>query len=77
METCYKMIRTELLQSLPLRSNGFDIEPELTVKLAKTHACIYEVAVSYNARDYSEGKKIGWRDGFQAICCIVRYSLWK
>lgn len=76
METCYKVVRADLLKSLRLRSNGFDIEPELTAKLAKRHARIYEVPISYSGRDYSEGKKIGWRDGFQALWCIVRYRLW-
>jgi glycosyltransferase involved in cell wall biosynthesis len=73
METCYKVCRTELLQSLPLRSNGFDIEPELTAKLAKARARIYEVPISYSGRDYSEGKKISWRDGVRALWCIVRF----
>lgn len=73
METCYKVCRTELLQSLPLRSNGFDIEPELTAKLAKRHARIYEVPISYSGRDYTEGKKIGWKDGVRALWCIVRF----
>jgi glycosyltransferase involved in cell wall biosynthesis len=76
METCYKVCRTELLQSLPLRSNGFDIEPELTAKLAKARARIYEVPISYSGRDYSEGKKIGWKDGVRALWCIVRFRFW-
>lgn len=76
METCYKVCRTELLQSLPLRSNGFDIEPELTAKLAKKRARIYEVPISYSGRDYSEGKKIGWKDGVRALWCIVRFRFW-
>lgn len=75
METCYKVVKTDLLQSLNLRSNGFEIEPELTAKLAKKHAHIYEVPISYSGRDYSEGKKIGWRDGVRALWAISRYRL--
>jgi hypothetical protein len=75
METCYKVVRTELLQSLPLRANRFDLEPELTALLASARARIYEVPISYSGRDYSEGKKIGWRDGVQAISCIVKCRL--
>jgi glycosyltransferase involved in cell wall biosynthesis len=75
METCYKVCRTELLQSLKLRSNHFDIEPELTAKFAKRRARIYEVPISYSGRDYTEGKKIGWKDGVHALGCIVRYRL--
>jgi glycosyltransferase involved in cell wall biosynthesis len=73
METCYKVCRTELLQSLKLRSNTFDVEPELTAKLARRRARIYEVPISYSGRDYSEGKKIGWRDGFRALWCIAKF----
>jgi len=73
METCYKVARTELLQSLGLRSNRFELEPELTAKLAKAAARIYEVPISYSGRDYAEGKKIGWRDGVQAIWCIFKF----
>jgi len=72
METCYKAVRTELLQSLTLRSNGFDIEPELTIKLAKARARIYEVPISYGGRGYSEGKKIDWKDGVRALYSIIR-----
>jgi glycosyltransferase involved in cell wall biosynthesis len=75
METCYKVVRTDLLQSLPLRANRFDLEPELTALLASVRARIYEVPISYSGRDYSEGKKIGWKDGVQAISCIVRCRL--
>ena len=75
METCYKVVRTDLLQSLNLRSNGFEIEPELTAKLAKAHARIYEVPISYYGRDYSEGKKIGWRDGVRALWAITRFRV--
>jgi glycosyltransferase involved in cell wall biosynthesis len=73
METCYKVSRTDLLQSLRLRSNGFEIEPELTAKFARRRARIYEVPISYSGRDYSEGKKIGWKDGVKALWYIMRY----
>ncbi len=72
METCYKMVRTELLQSLPLSAQRFGIEPELTARLAQAHARIYELPVSYNGRSYSEGKKISWKDGFAALWYIFR-----
>jgi len=73
METCYKVCRTEVLQSLTLRSDGFDIEPELTAKLARARCRIYEVPISYSGRNYSEGKKIRWQDGVQALWTILRY----
>jgi glycosyltransferase involved in cell wall biosynthesis len=78
METCYKMVRTDLLQSLPLQAERFDLEPELTALLAKAGARIYEVSISYSGRDYSEGKKITWRDGFHAIWAIftARFRRW-
>ncbi|MBI4906413.1 MAG: glycosyltransferase [Acidobacteria bacterium] len=75
METCYKAFRTALVQSIPLRSNRFGIEPELTIKLAKREARIYEVPVSYHGRTYAEGKKIGLRDAFAAVAVILRYWL--
>jgi glycosyltransferase involved in cell wall biosynthesis len=75
METCYKMVRTELLQSLPLSANRFGIEPELTARLAQAHAIIYELPISYHGRSYSEGKKINWKDGFAAIWYILRSNL--
>jgi len=74
METCYKAVRTDLLQSLPLVSNDFRLEPELTIKLAKREARIFEVPISYSGRTYQEGKKIGWRDGFRALGAILRFS---
>jgi len=73
METCYKVVRTPLLKSLELRANKFDIEPELTAKLAHASARFYEVPISYAGRDYSEGKKIGWKDGVHALWAILRY----
>ena len=75
METCYKVVRTPLLKSLSLRANKFDIEPELTAKLARARARFYEVPISYAGRDYSEGKKIGWKDGVHAMWAICRYNL--
>ena len=75
METCYKLMRTALAQSLTLRANGFDIEPELTLKLAKAGARIYEVPISYSGRSYAEGKKINWKDGVKALYSIVRYRI--
>ncbi len=75
METCYKVFRREILQGLTLRSDRFGIEPELTAKVARTPARIYEVPISYHGRTYAEGKKIGWRDGFAAIWAILRYNL--
>jgi glycosyltransferase involved in cell wall biosynthesis len=74
METCYKMIRADLLKSIPLESSTFDVEPELAIKLAKRGARIFEVPISYSGRTYGEGKKIGWRDGLRALWAILRYS---
>lgn len=74
METCYKVFRRTLVQDLQLEEDRFGIEPEITAKLARTGCRIYEVGISYAGRTYDEGKKIGWRDGFGAIRCIVRYS---
>lgn len=74
METCYKAFRRELVQGLDLREDRFGIEPEVTAKVAALGARIYEVGISYSGRTYAEGKKIGWRDGFAALRCIVRYS---
>jgi glycosyltransferase involved in cell wall biosynthesis len=77
METCYKVFRLEVIQSLDLREDRFGIEPEITAKVAKGGWRIYEVGISYKGRTYQEGKKIGWRDGLHAARCIVRYSaLW-
>jgi len=75
METCYKMVRTELLRSIPLRYNDFRIEPELTIKLAKRGAAIFEAPIRYAGRTYAEGKKIGWKDGVLALVAIVRGAL--
>ncbi len=75
METCYKVFRREMLEGVTLRSNRFGIEPELTAKMAKRGARIYEVPISYRGRTYAEGKKIGWKDGVSAIWAILRYNL--
>ncbi len=72
METCYKMVRADLLKSLPLRTDRFGIEPELTARLAQSRARIYELPISYAGRTYAEGKKIGWRDGVAALWHILR-----
>ena len=73
METCYKVFRREIIQSIKIEENRFGFEPEITAKIAKLHCRIYEVGISYYGRTYDEGKKIGWRDGFRAIYCIVKY----
>jgi SAM-dependent methyltransferase len=73
METCYKAVRTDLLRSIPLVSNDFRIEPELTIKLAKREARIFEVPISYSGRTYQEGKKIRWLDGVKALWAMLRF----
>ncbi len=75
METCYKVFRREVIQSIKLRSNRFGIEPEITAKLAKRGYRIFEVPIAYYGRDYWEGKKINWKDGFAALWTILRYGL--
>lgn len=75
METCYKAVRRELIQALELTQDRFGIEPELTAKLARAGARVYEVPVSYDGRTYAEGKKIGWRDGVKALWCIWKYGV--
>jgi len=77
METCYKAFRRELIQSIALEENRFGFEPEVTAKLARSGARIYEVAISYHGRTYAQGKKIGWKDGVSAIRCILKYGLLK
>jgi glycosyltransferase involved in cell wall biosynthesis len=73
METGYKAVRTEILRDMRLRSNTFDIEPEITAKLFKRGARVYEVPITYDGRDYSEGKKVTWRDGFPALWTLIKY----
>jgi glycosyltransferase involved in cell wall biosynthesis len=79
METCYKVFRREIIQSIPLKENRFGFEPEITAKVAKyrlngKRLRIYEVGISYYGRTYEEGKKIGWKDGVRALWCIFRYN---
>lgn len=75
METCYKAFRREVIQSIRIKENRFGFEPEITAKVAKMNCRIYEVGISYYGRTYKEGKKIGWKDGFRAIYCIIKYNL--
>lgn len=75
METCYKVFRREVIQSIPIEENRFGFEPEITVKLAKRRLRIYEVGISYWGRTYEEGKKIGWRDGVRALFCLLKYTV--
>lgn len=75
METCYKVFRREIIQGLSLQENRFGIEPELTAKVAGLGVRIYEVPISYDGRTYAEGKKIGLKDAFRAVYCIVRYGV--
>jgi glycosyltransferase involved in cell wall biosynthesis len=78
METCYKVFRTDLIQSLKLKENRFGFEPEVTLKISRVKPVrIYEVGISYYGRTYEEGKKIGWKDGFRAIYCILKYGLFQ
>ncbi|OUJ73422.1 glycosyltransferase family 2 protein [Hymenobacter crusticola] len=76
METCYKLFRRDIIQGLKLEEKRFGFEPEVTAKVSRVpNARIYEVGISYYGRTYAEGKKIGWRDGFRAIYCILKYGL--
>ena len=75
METCYKVFRRDVIQSIPLEEDRFGFEPEITVKVARRRLRIYEVGISYSGRTYEEGKKIGWKDGVRALYCLVKYSL--
>ena len=76
METCYKLVRTDIIKNINLVENRFGFEPEITAKLSKIPKIkIYEVGISYYGRTYEEGKKIGWKDGFRAIYCILKYNL--
>lgn len=78
METCYKLFNTKIIQSLSLQENRFGFEPEVTAKISRiSKVRIYEVGISYYGRTYEEGKKIGWKDGFRAIYCIVKYGFLK
>jgi len=76
METCYKMFKREIIQSIKLNENRFGFEPEVTAKISKIKGIrIYEVGISYYGRTFEEGKKINWRDGFRAIYCILKYGM--
>ncbi len=78
METCYKVFKREIIQSINIKENRFGFEPEITAKISKIKdISIYEVGISYYGRTYAEGKKIGWKDGFRALWCILKYSLLK
>jgi glycosyltransferase involved in cell wall biosynthesis len=74
METCYKAFRREVIQSITIKEDRFGFEPEITAKIARGRWRVYEVGIAYAGRTYAEGKKIGWRDGFRALVCILRYS---
>ncbi|HKH99174.1 MAG TPA: glycosyltransferase family 2 protein [Candidatus Sulfotelmatobacter sp.] len=76
METCYKVFRREVIQAIRLEEDRFGFEPEVTVKIAKRQLRVYEVGIGYWGRTYAEGKKIGWKDGFRALWCLVKYA-WK
>ena len=77
METCYKLFRADILKNLDLREKRFGFEPEVTARISRIKGVrIYEVGISYYGRSYEEGKKIGWRDGFRAIYCILKYNTW-
>lgn len=77
METCYKMFTKEVAKKLKLKEDRFGFEPEFTAKVAKMGARVYEVGISYSGRNYVEGKKINWKDGVWAVCCLFKYSIFK
>jgi len=77
METCYKLFRREVIQSIQIEENRFGFEPEVTAKVAKLDCRIYEVGISYYGRTYAEGKKINYKDGFRAIYCILKYNIFR
>lgn len=76
METCYKVFRREIIQSIVIKENRFGFEPEITAKVSRLNCRIFEVGISYSGRTYGEGKKIGWKDGVRAIYAIVKYNVW-
>lgn len=77
METCYKLFKSDILKKIVLKENRFGFEPEITAKIARIPKLkIYEVGISYYGRSFYEGKKIGWKDGFRTIWCILKYNLW-
>jgi glycosyltransferase involved in cell wall biosynthesis len=75
METCYKLFRTEVLRQIRVEEDRFGFEPEITAKVARLGVRVYEVGIGYSGRTYDEGKKIGWKDGFRAIWCILKYGM--
>ncbi len=75
METCYKLFRSEIIKSIDLEQKRFGFEPEITAKIARKRCRVYEVGISYYGRSYREGKKIGWKDGFKSIYCILKYAV--
>lgn len=77
METCYKVFRADIIKRITLEEQRFGIEPEMTAKIAKLKCRIYEVGISYYGRTYEEGKKIGMKDGFRAVWCIIKYNIFK
>jgi hypothetical protein len=78
MESCYKLFRTDIIRQIKLEENRFGFEPEVTAKISRIPGIrIYEIGISYYGRTYEEGKKIGWKDGFRAIYCILKYNIWK
>ncbi|GAI06738.1 unnamed protein product, partial [marine sediment metagenome] len=77
METCYKLFKSEIIKSIKIEENRFGIEPEITAKVARKRCRIYEVGISYYGRNYGEGKKINWKDGFRAIFVILKYGIFK
>ena len=78
METCYKVFKKEIIQSIKIEEDRFGFEPEITAKVAKLVGCrIYEVGISYYGRTYQEGKKITWKDGIYALRCILKYNLFR
>lgn len=76
METCYKVFKREVIQSISIKENRFGFEPEVTAKISRMNLRIYEVGISYSGRTYQEGKKIGWKDGVRAIYAILKYNTW-
>ena len=77
METCYKVFKAEIIKDISIKSDRFGVEPELTAKISRRRCRVYEVPISYDGRDYSEGKKITWRDGIAAVYYIIRFRFWE
>jgi glycosyltransferase involved in cell wall biosynthesis len=77
IEVCYKVFRRDIIKKIKIEEDRFGFEPEITAKISKLNCRIYEVGVSYNGRTYKEGKKIGWKDGFRAIYCILKYNIFR